>query len=371
MLNVLKNLSIRYYISGVLILLCVIGLSVAWGIYQQRSELNVDMPSGSSVVERMVGMSELESLFDGTPKDTGRYEVIVQRNLFADDRRPHEIQTEPSGGTAGDVQSEAAASGRDDVELVGVTVFGDARRALVRFKRFNDPSKALVVVMGQEVSDPDEPGSAYRYTVVDIVDGAVTLRDGRGEEFLVEVGTLEERARSAAAQATGPPHGVRAGVAPPRPALRQTPRGAPPARVPPPQTAPSVRTSPRSPAASSPRAGWTIGGPPPPTDRSSPGRPALQPLSPVPGPSSQNPSATVPPGGVPGIPAQGPSAEVPPGGVPGLPTQGPSGEIPQGGVPGIPAQGPSSETPPGGVPGLPRQQIQDAPGGSPPEMPQR
>lgn len=176
-----KGLSIRYYISALLIIVSAAGLALAWDIYQESARISVQPPTKAPEAETDVDMSQLEALFQEQPTDPGRYQVIAEQNLFSENRRAAADQA------ARQAAQQNAPERRDEVQLLGTSIMGERKSAMLRFLRFSDKKKAHVVELGQTVRDEGDGDSSYTLEAVE--QRRVTLKDQSGQTFSV---TMDE-----------------------------------------------------------------------------------------------------------------------------------------------------------------------------------
>ncbi len=179
-----KGLSIRYYISALLIAVSALGLVLAWGIYRRASEPDLPPPAEVSEPEGGASLSELEHIFQDQSGDPSRYGVIVDKNLFSEHRRAAADEAAPQAGPQG-----VAADRGQEVQLLGTSILGERKSAVLRFPRFQGRDKVRIAEEGQTVRDEPLPGSGagsrQSYTVTAIEQRRVTLTDQSGQSFTV------------------------------------------------------------------------------------------------------------------------------------------------------------------------------------------
>lgn len=180
-----KGLSIRYYISALLIVISALGLILAWGIYRRASEPDLPPPAEEAEREGDANLSELERLFQEQPGDPGRYGVIVDKNLFSEQRRAATDAAAPQAG------QQAGADRSREVQLLGTSILGERKSAMLRFPQFQGRDKVRIAEEGQTLRDEPLPGSGagsrQSYTVTAIERRRVTLTDQAGQSFTVSL----------------------------------------------------------------------------------------------------------------------------------------------------------------------------------------
>lgn len=188
-----KGLSIRYYISALLIALAALGLFLAWTIYRQASEPDLPPPPKAEAPEGGEGLGDLERLFQEQPDNRERYQVIAEKNLFSESRRAATEEAAPRTGAR-----RAPSDREQEAQLLGTSIMGGRRSAMIRFMRFQGQDKVRIVEEGQtvrdEAGDDGEPGAGASYTVQAIERGRVTLTDQAGQSF--EIGLAEPNLES-------------------------------------------------------------------------------------------------------------------------------------------------------------------------------
>ena len=97
------------------------------------------------------------------------------------------------------------------MQLLGTSILGERRSAMMRFLLFSDKKKAHVMEQGQTVNDEGEGGQGY--TLVDVEQRRVTLRDQSGQTFSVSMAEPQlpqaQEPGQAGEQADGRPEAVR------------------------------------------------------------------------------------------------------------------------------------------------------------------
>ncbi|EGJ49575.1 hypothetical protein [Desulfocurvibacter africanus] len=191
-----KGLSIRYYISALLIIVSAAGLALAWDIYQESAEIDLQAPSKAPEPKAEVDIGQMEALFQEPPSDPSRYQVIAEQNLFSENRRAAADQAAQRAG------QKDAPERKEEVQLLGTSILGERKSAMLRFLLFSDKKKAHIVEQGQTVRDEGERGgegeSGPSYTLVDVEQRRVTLKDQTGQTFSVSMSEPQQ------AQAQGP-----------------------------------------------------------------------------------------------------------------------------------------------------------------------
>jgi len=188
-----KGLSIRYYVSALLVLVSAAGLLLAWTIYRRAAEPDLAPPPPEVAENGDTDMRELEALFREQPVEPGRYRVIVKQNLFSERRAP---APQPAQQAA-----QAEPGRREDVQLLGTSIMGENKSALLRFLRFSDSAKPRIVQEGQTMKDPGNQAQGQSYTVVSIEQGRVVLADQTGQRFAVAMGPQAAAGTAGAARA--------------------------------------------------------------------------------------------------------------------------------------------------------------------------
>lgn len=189
-----KGLSIRYYISALLIIVSAAGLALAWDIYRDSAEIDLQAPSKAPEPKAEVNMGQLEALFQEPPSDPGRYQVIAEQNLFSENRRAAADQAAQRAG------QKDAPERREEVQLLGTSILGKRKSAMLRFLLFSDKKKAHIVEQGQTVRDTGQSPSEGQgegeggpsYTLVDVEQRRVTLKDQSGQTFSVSMGEPQQ-----------------------------------------------------------------------------------------------------------------------------------------------------------------------------------
>ena len=183
-------MSIRYYISAVLLVLAAAGLALAWNTYQTMSQTEltnrVSGPAGAPDVD----LAELERGFEDLKLDREKYAVIADKNLFSEQRRPAlSLPGRLPNGSFGTLPPQLVEQIRPDVLLQGTAIIFNTRLALVRTPVLNNGRTEMVRV-GSVLKDEARAELPY-YTVISIEPQKVTLQDSRGEKFIAQIAEVE------------------------------------------------------------------------------------------------------------------------------------------------------------------------------------
>ncbi|WP_027367024.1 hypothetical protein [Desulfocurvibacter africanus] len=196
-----KGLSIRYYISALLIIVSAAGLALAWDIYQESAEIDLQAPSKAPEPKAEVDIGQMEALFQEPPSDPSRYQVIAEQNLFSENRRAVADQAAQRAG------QKDAPERKEEVQLLGTSILGERKSAMLRFLLFSDKKKAHIVEQGQTVRDEatSEGESGPNYTLVDVEQRRVTMKDQTGQTFSVSMSEPQQAQAQGPGQAEGQP----------------------------------------------------------------------------------------------------------------------------------------------------------------------
>lgn len=220
-------MSIRYYIAAVFLVLAVGSLALAWRVYTGGSQAELHTTKGQVEADEPDAeqLARLEKLFEPKEVDRADYAVIADKNLFIPARKPHDgpvidrpgqIPPQVIPGTV------TPTAERADVQLMGTTVVGANRLALVRPLRMNG-GQTVVVREGDELKD-ERNVNLPSLKILEIAPNSVTFQESTGQVFAVPLGAQSSPA------VTPPPLPNKPAVRHPPPPRRNTPRRPQPTR---------------------------------------------------------------------------------------------------------------------------------------------
>lgn len=156
---------VRAKLTAVLLALSATGLAGAWAIYENAAE--VHLPAAAPADKEMdADLADVERMLAHTPPEAGRYEVIEQANLFSPERKALPRLAEG--------KADAPQEATKDVSLLGTTLLGQEKRAMLRIDQQQPP--LVIVREGQSLGGDTQ--------VVSIDRGQVLLRRG-GENVIL------------------------------------------------------------------------------------------------------------------------------------------------------------------------------------------